>query len=91
MAVAPAVVTEKWVRDSIAAKKLLRGPLRFRSNPMYPTDRPTPFFFLRSHRQVRARRPGKREEVGVQAEGRVEAGQGPKGATFRRQNFLRHE
>jgi hypothetical protein len=25
MAVAPAIVTENWVRDSIAAKKLLRG------------------------------------------------------------------
>jgi mediator of DNA damage checkpoint protein 1 len=29
MAVAPAVVTEKWVRNSIAAKKLLRGCLFF--------------------------------------------------------------
>ncbi len=30
MAVAPAVVTERWVRDSIAAKKLLRTwPLNF--------------------------------------------------------------
>jgi hypothetical protein len=29
MAVAPVVVTEKWVRDSIAAKKLLRGWIPF--------------------------------------------------------------
>lgn len=77
MAVAPAVVTEKWVRDSIAAKKLLRGwILSFLFYHTYSTN-----FFV-SYRQVRTQRPGEREKVGFQARRRIEACQGEERPTF---------
>ena len=49
IAVAPTVVTEKWVRDSIAAKKLLRGSSVFSSllfSHSYPEYAHTFFFFF---------------------------------------------
>jgi hypothetical protein len=83
MAVAPDVITERWVRDSIAAKTLLRAWL-------------LPFVYsivtgAHSYPKVRACGPRQREEMEVQSRRCAEARESEQRPTIRRLHILRDE